>query len=530
MKAVGLFRVSTERQENEGASLDAQQRRYRDWCQSQGAESVGEFRGQESAAKAGAEREVLQQVLRCIREQNPDVLFVIEQSRLTRGDELEVALLVRELRERGIKVAVGGSVRDLGSIDDTLAFGVQSLVDRAEHARICERTARGRREKALQGKRTSRPPYGFRNPPRGNANRGTLQVEESEAQVVRQIFGQIAAGEPFREIAARLNALGVPAPRGERWSKSTVQAMSRNPSYLGDTVTSAWHAETGSATYRFDPKRPGAVIVHDTHEAIVSPAVWAQARAMIQGTSTGLPAMLTGMLYVGGRRANVDRTDGRGYYVPQDRKPGPWVRVSTVNDAAWAGFGDLFREPDALLALLRGIAEPEAPAEDESEALARQEAKLRGRLERYAQMRADGELTKAEYAAHSEAARRAILDAQQAVKIAQRRAGQAASGDMERAILATKALVSAHALGVQQKRRVMRAICESVHVEVEAQTQARGPRGLYFGAGPKWQVTDLWFRLYGCAGLDPSTGCYSQTTVPVRPHANAGPELLSEVA
>ena len=69
MRVVSLYRVSTERQENEGASLDAQQRRYRELAKTHKWTTVAEFRGQESAAKAASERLVLQQVLACLREQ-----------------------------------------------------------------------------------------------------------------------------------------------------------------------------------------------------------------------------------------------------------------------------------------------------------------------------------------------------------------------------------------------------------------------------------------------------------------------------
>src|SRR5690348_7577463 len=112
MRVVALFRVSTERQETEGASLDAQQRTFRDLALKNGWTTVAEFRGCESATQAATDRRVLQQVLGCIRERPVDAIYVHEQSRLTRGDELEVALLMRELRERRLKIVVGGVVRD----------------------------------------------------------------------------------------------------------------------------------------------------------------------------------------------------------------------------------------------------------------------------------------------------------------------------------------------------------------------------------------------------------------------------------
>src|SRR5688572_12989199 len=131
MKVVGMFRVSTERQANEGASLDAQERRFRELAKQNGWTVVAEFRGCESATQVATERQVLQEVLKCIRREEPDALAIHEMSRLTRGDELEVAMLMRELKERRIKIIVNGVVRDLASIDDRFMVGIQSLVDRA---------------------------------------------------------------------------------------------------------------------------------------------------------------------------------------------------------------------------------------------------------------------------------------------------------------------------------------------------------------------------------------------------------------
>src|ERR1044071_6048288 len=52
MRVVAMFRVSTERQANEGASLDAQQRTFREMAKRSGWKVVGEFRGSESATQA----------------------------------------------------------------------------------------------------------------------------------------------------------------------------------------------------------------------------------------------------------------------------------------------------------------------------------------------------------------------------------------------------------------------------------------------------------------------------------------------
>ncbi|HSP31764.1 MAG TPA: recombinase family protein, partial [Halomonas sp.] len=47
-------------------------------------------------------------------------------------------------------------------------------------------------------------------------------INESEADVVRWIFRAVAEGKAFRAIALQLNADGIAAPRGGKWSVSAV--------------------------------------------------------------------------------------------------------------------------------------------------------------------------------------------------------------------------------------------------------------------------------------------------------------------
>ncbi len=213
MRVVGLFRVSTEKQEEFGTSLDSQESAFHAMARQQGWEVVATFRGCESATQAASDRRVLQQVLQCLREQEVDAIWVIEQSRLTRGDQLEAASLMRELTERGVKVSVNGTIRDPASIDDGFVMAIQSAVDHMESKRIKQRMQRGKRQRASQGKKASGPsPFGYMNPPPKDPNRGILQVVEDEAVVVRKIFKMSVDGLSDYAVAARLNEHGHPLP------------------------------------------------------------------------------------------------------------------------------------------------------------------------------------------------------------------------------------------------------------------------------------------------------------------------------
>src|ERR1043165_2053779 len=253
MKVVALYRVSTEKQEAEGTSLEGQKLAYRAMAEREGWTTVDEFKGTESATQAATERRVLQQALDCIRANEVDAVWVIEQSRLTRGDELEVALLFRELKERRLKIIVNGVVRDLASIDERFMVGIQSLVDRAESERTKERMQRGKRARAKQGKRASgAAPFGYSNPLKGMPGRGTLQVVPEEAVVVRKLFALAASGMGAPAVAKCLNEAGMRASRAA-WGKTSVLRTLQNPAYIGTSASNVWVRVGKTRGFRFDP-------------------------------------------------------------------------------------------------------------------------------------------------------------------------------------------------------------------------------------------------------------------------------------
>ena len=148
---VGLFRVSTEDQEQEGNSLDAQKRMYQWGCRTFGWKSLATFSGQETGT-ALSSRQIIHEVMAALREHRPDALWVREQSRLTRGDQLDVAMLLRELREKAILVVTErGHVLDLNDVEGEFLFGLKAMIDRRESQVIRRPSILGKDEKARRG-------------------------------------------------------------------------------------------------------------------------------------------------------------------------------------------------------------------------------------------------------------------------------------------------------------------------------------------------------------------------------------------
>ncbi len=504
MRVVAMFRVSTEAQANEGASLDAQQRLYRERAAREGWTTLAEFRGCESAMKVTADREVLQSVLRAIRDLQPDAIYVHEQSRLTRGDELEVALLLRELRERGLKIIISGAVRDLSSIDERFMVGIQSLVDRTEAERIRERSNRGKREKALQGKKCNGPTaYGYRNPPAGDPSRGVLQVVEGEAVVVRRIYEMTNRGVGMRTVCTALNAEQIPSPSGRTWAKSAINRIITNPVYIGTHISNAWvlvNPET--RTFKFMPENPRAIVVENAHEAIVSREVWAKVHSRPKPARSARPHLLTKLLWLNGARARGDRTHGKRYYCAHGQGHGyPWLEVDHVNETVWEALIEAVTRPELLEALLAeaGADDRRGELEDRlrrSEAAA---AKLRARIDRLVEMRADGEVTREVFVVKSAETRGALKAAESAAGDARAQLAVSGPDAVRRVIGATRALVSDRdRLSEGERREILHSVAQRIEVRAARGDLAhrRSKRGRFDGfSGDAWKIQSVTFDL-----------------------------------
>ncbi len=114
---------------------------------------------------------------------------------------------------------------------------MRGLIAEYEREKIRERTMRGSREKARQGKVVSAGaiPYGFSY----NKEKATLEENPETAQLVRLIFYTFAQENlSLQKLADRLNRLHIPTPRGgDRWRASTLGIMLRNERDSGAGIT-----------------------------------------------------------------------------------------------------------------------------------------------------------------------------------------------------------------------------------------------------------------------------------------------------
>ena len=134
-------------------------------------------------------------------------VLVVDQDRLSRSVK-DLQIIKEILKDNGIKLMFQNSVLDLSNEDDDFMSDIQGVFSKRELRVIAKRSARGKYQKAKQGKL----PAGGNNIPYGYKldKDGKIVIDDEEAKVVRNIFKWlINEGLSAYKIADRLNSMGI---------------------------------------------------------------------------------------------------------------------------------------------------------------------------------------------------------------------------------------------------------------------------------------------------------------------------------
>jgi DNA invertase Pin-like site-specific DNA recombinase len=158
-----------------------------------------------------------------------DLLIVATLDRLSR-DQVEQLYLKRLFARFGVTVvSAAGETNGNGDAISELIERLIGAVHDSDRKRILERMRAGKEQARKVGRAVSGyAPYGYRT-----GSSGRFGVVPEQAETVRRIFGMAKEGLGPGPIARRLNAEGVPGPRGP-WGRQTITNMLRNPLYAGE--------------------------------------------------------------------------------------------------------------------------------------------------------------------------------------------------------------------------------------------------------------------------------------------------------
>jgi len=225
--AAAYIRVSTDDQTE--LSPDSQLKEIRKYAASHNVELLEEHVYIEAVSgRSAAKRPEFNRMI-AVAKGKPapfDVILVWKFSRFARNREDSIVYKSMLRKDCGIDVV---SISEaLG--DDNTSVLIEALIEAMDEyysLNLAGEVRRGLREKAERGGIITVAPFGYR------IDDGKYVVFDEQAVIVRSFFEDYMNGVTLRELATRLNNLGIMTNRGTPWRSKAVKYVLRNPVYIG---------------------------------------------------------------------------------------------------------------------------------------------------------------------------------------------------------------------------------------------------------------------------------------------------------
>jgi site-specific DNA recombinase len=241
-----------------------------------------------------------------------DIVLAEALDRVSR-DQADVATLFKHLRFAGVEIVTLAE----GEISE-LHVGLKGTMNALFLKDLAAKTHRGLQGRVAKGKSGGGISYGYevvkRLDSEGEPIRGERMINPQEAEIVRRIFQEFAAGRSPLAIVRDLNAEGVPGPFGRTWSASTVRGhptrrngLLFNELYVGVLV---WNRQrfiknpsTGKRVARPNPEDKW-IRTEVPELRIIDDALWAQVKSRQQELAKQFEFVSRGVLAARAKRLN----------------------------------------------------------------------------------------------------------------------------------------------------------------------------------------------------------------------------------
>lgn len=238
-KAVIYARVSTTKQAEEGASIEAQIKQLQDYAADNSYEVARKYIDRGESARTD-DRPEFQQMIADIKS-NPekfDAVLIHKTDRFARSRE--DSIVYKSLLRKDCNCDVISIKEDFGDgAVGKMVEGILESVAEFYSENLANEVKKGMEEKISQGKVVSEPPYGY-----VINEQGRLEIYEPEAEVIRYIFQQYIDGEGTRQISRDLRAntksmFGEAAAKKKStnsditWSTYMIKNVLKNEAYIG---------------------------------------------------------------------------------------------------------------------------------------------------------------------------------------------------------------------------------------------------------------------------------------------------------
>ncbi|MFD0986227.1 recombinase family protein [Methyloligella solikamskensis] len=266
MTRVAIYaRYSSDQQQE--ASIEDQFRLCKERAEAEGWEIAGQYKDHATSG-ASMLRHGIQRLIEDALAGKFEIVVAEALDRLSR-DQADIASFYKRMRFADVQIITLSE----GDISD-LHIGLKGTMNALFLKDLADKTRRGLRGRVEAGKSGGGNSYGYdvvrKVASDGTPQRGERTINDTEANIVRRIFSEYAAGRSPRAIAKDLNAEKIAGPSGSRgnkgWGPSTIHGnrqrgtgILNNELYIGRLV---WNRlryikdpETGKRVSRLNPEK-----------------------------------------------------------------------------------------------------------------------------------------------------------------------------------------------------------------------------------------------------------------------------------
>jgi site-specific DNA recombinase len=218
MKAIVYTRVSTEDQAKNGASLENQMERIRQYCAYRSFEIKAEITDAGISGGVNHKRPGFIEVLDRVENGEADVVVLYSLERLSR-DMLTMLALERLLEEHEVQLHTVEGQIDTSSPDGFMNFAMKAFLGEMERRQVKYRTKKAMEHKKAQGRVVGAVPYGYQR--QGD----DLIPDLQEQAVVKAVNSMYQAGSKLVDITAHLNSEGIATREGKPWIATQVRRL-----------------------------------------------------------------------------------------------------------------------------------------------------------------------------------------------------------------------------------------------------------------------------------------------------------------
>lgn len=270
--AAAYIRVSTDDQLE--FSPESQLKKIKEYAKSHDYIIPPEFIFMEEEGRSGRKVNHRPEFLRMIgtakvKPKQFDAILVWKFSRFARNREDSV--VYKSMLRKQCKIDVISVTEDVG--DDKMSVLIEALIEAMDEyysINLSEEVVRGMTEKISRGGVVSVPPFGYKM-----SSDGIFEIDEEPAKIVKMIYADYDNGMGFREIAMKLNNIGIKTKRGNQWENRTVEYVLRNKVYIGKLTWTPHKKKTR------DYDNEDTIIAEGRHEAIIPQQLWDSVQSKI---------------------------------------------------------------------------------------------------------------------------------------------------------------------------------------------------------------------------------------------------------